>query len=178
MVPTVNIRNLYFHINSILPFSSKEKELSEKCDKQLIIFRVMAILQLVLIIMYIILPLLQLASNFDAYRDVKPFPYRMIFPYEANYGVVYSITYFATSLAGFSVVTTLIAEDSLFGFFLIYTCGQFKILHRKIQELRVQARQRIKFASSYEDYDRECCNILGSIIVRHNIIIELVNFNH
>lgn len=32
-------------------------------------------------------------------------------------------------------VTTLFSEDSLFGFFVAYVCGQFTILHGKIENV-------------------------------------------
>lgn len=65
----------------------------------------------------------------------KPFPYRMLFPYNANPKITYSMTYFLTSLAGFGVVTNLFSEDSLFAFFTTHTCGRFRLLHIEISGL-------------------------------------------
>lgn len=96
----------------------------------MVILRYVSMLQFVLIWLYILLPLLEL-SHLDE-SDEKPFPYRMLFPYDANTGIAYSMTYFLTSLAGFGVVTNLFSEDSLFGFFTTHTCGRFRYLHERL----------------------------------------------
>lgn len=97
------------------------------------VLRYVSLLQFVLIWMYILLPLLELSSLEDG--DEKPFPYNMLFPYDANSGLSYSVTYFFTSLAGFGVVTNLFSEDSIFGFFTTHTCGRFRLLHERIAKV-------------------------------------------
>lgn len=97
------------------------------------VLRYVSLLQFVLIWMYILLPLLELPGlNED---DEKPFPYNMLFPYDANHGLTYSVTYFLTSLAGFGVVTNLFSEDSLFGYFTTHTCARFRLLHARISSV-------------------------------------------
>lgn len=104
------------------------------------ILRYVSLLQFVLILMYILLPLLELYGL--AADAEKPYPYRMLFPYNANPPLAYSITYFLTSLAGFGVVTNLFSEDSLFGFFTTHTCGRFRLLHERIACLMRNAQER------------------------------------
>lgn len=94
------------------------------------VLRYVSLLQFVLIWMYILLPLLELSGLEEG--DPKPFPYNMLFPYDANSGLTYSMTYFLSSLAGFGVVTNLFSEDSLFGFFTTHTCARFRLLHERI----------------------------------------------
>lgn len=110
----------------------------------------MSLLQLTLICIYIILPILEFffdssATEADPYNvskgailydTVRPFPYPMLFPYNANHGLSYLFTYIYTSFSGFVVVTTMFSEDSLFCFFLTYTCGRIEVLHEEIRELK------------------------------------------
>lgn len=109
--------------------------------------RFMSLLQFLLICIYVILPLVLLATGPDVdtinvpkgaflYETVKPFPYPMLFPYNANHGISYLITYIYTSFSGFAVVTTLFSEDSLFCCFLTYACGRFELLHEEIRTLK------------------------------------------
>lgn len=102
--------------------------------------RYISLLQFVLILMYILLPLLELYGLEEG--GEKPYPYRMLFPYDANPPLAYSITYFLTSLAGFGVVTNLFSEDSLFGFFTTHTCGRFRLLHEHISSLIRNGQER------------------------------------
>lgn len=104
-----------------------------QCTNEMVILRYVSLLQFVLIWMYILLPLLELSGLNEG--DEKPFPYNMLFPYDANHGLTYSVTYFLTSLAGFGVVTNLFSEDSLFGFFTTHTCGRFRLLHERISNV-------------------------------------------
>lgn len=101
-----------------------------QCTREMGILRYVSSLQFVLIWLYILLPLLELSGLQEG--DEKPFPYNMLFPYDANSGIAYSMTYFLTSLAGFGVVTNLFSEDSIFGFFTTHTCGRFRSLHERI----------------------------------------------
>lgn len=132
----------------------------------------------VLICMYVLVPLIELFTNPDS--ETKPFPYKMLFPYDANNGIFYILTYVLTSLAGFGVVTTLFAEDSLFGFFVAYICGQFRLLHRDIDGLmrtaQLNALRKCKDgrASVEEDLHRECNLLLNKCIQKHNKIIAFV----
>lgn len=130
----------------------------------------------VLICMYVIVPLFELFTEPDSKN--KPFPYKMVFPYNANNGILYILTYIFTSLAGFGVVTTLFAEDSLFGFFVAYICGQFELLHRDIERLmktaQLTAIRNSKNSKQIQEYDvqRECNLLLRLVIQKHNVIIK------
>lgn len=129
----------------------------------MVVLRYISLLQFVLIWMYILLPLLELPNLEDG--GEKPYPYRMLFPYDANKTVAYSVTYFLTSyvnqnksffphflanysyvlysrLAGFGVVTNLFSEDSLFGFFTTHTCARFRLLHERISSLMRDSQER------------------------------------
>lgn len=133
-------------------FSREESsKIHLECEKRGRIMRMMSLLQFILICIYVILPLFDLffdsslpsaeeAANLVKgaflYDTVQPFPYPMLFPYNANYGISYFLTYVYTSFSGFVVVSTLFSEDSLFCFFLTYACGRFELLHREIQELK------------------------------------------
>lgn len=130
----------------------------------------------VLIWMYVLVPLVELFTNeADA---AKPFPYKMVFPYDANNGLLYASTYFFTSLAGFGVVTTLFAEDSLFGFFVAYICGQFRLLHSDIGAIMERAQKNAAHRSgsdvSEKDVQRECNLLLKKSIHHHNKIIRFL----
>lgn len=116
-----------------------EKEVARRCEKDVVIMKIISVMLFILIWMYVLLPLIELYNDLDSVN--RPFPYKMIFPYNANNGFAYGITYFLTSLAGFGVVTTLFAEDSLFGFFIAYTCGQFRLLFRDINNIIYDGQQ-------------------------------------
>lgn len=109
--------------------------------------RFMSLLQFALICIYVVLPLFELISAPSVnpeyihkgaflYDTVSPFPYPMLFPYNANVGFSYLFTYFYTSFSGFAVVTTLFSEDSLFCCFLTYACGRIELLHEEIRTLK------------------------------------------
>lgn len=149
----------------------------------MVVLRYVSLLQFILIWMYILLPLLELFTDVDAAN--KPFPYKMRFPYDANHGISYALTYFLTSLAGFGVVTTLFSEDSLFGFFIAHTCGQFRLLHQHIDGI-VRTGQ-LNAAKRYpghpanggtqrhrmqESIQREYRHALVRIIRHHNVLIR------
>lgn len=146
------------------------------------VLRYVSLLQFVLIWLYILLPLLELFTAADGTVD-KPFPYNMRFPYDANQTTAYALTYFLTSLAGFAVVTTLFAEDSLFGFFTTHTCGRLRLLHESIDGIMKYGQ--VKAVQQYPNLmdaeftpmrhavvQREYQLILIKIIRRHNIIIR------
>lgn len=154
---------------------------SKQCEQEMIVLRYISLLQFILIWMYILLPLLELATAADDAID-KPFPYNMKFPYNANQPTAYGLTYFLTSLAGFSVVTTLFSEDSLFGFFTTHTCGRLRLLHESIDSImktgQEQALQRYPKLMESEwstmralAVQREYQLILIKIIHNHNVII-------
>ncbi|EDV46924.1 uncharacterized protein Dere_GG17935 [Drosophila erecta] len=118
-----------------IPDSSKNSVAAE-CRRRMATFTIMTSLLSCLIIMYCVLPLVEIffGPAFDAQN--KPFPYKMIFPYDAQSSSIrYVLTYVFTSYAGICVVTTLFAEDTIFGFFITYTCGQFQLLHQRIAGL-------------------------------------------
>lgn len=133
----------------------------------------------VLIWMYVLLPLIELFSDLNSPN--KPFPYKMVFPYNANHGFVYGLTYFLTSLAGFGVVTTLFSEDSLFGFFIAYACGQFRLLHRDIgniirdgQQIAIEKNTNLLSGNLVQEslIQREYRLLLAKVIRQHNTIIR------
>lgn len=143
--------------------------------------KIISVMLFILIWMYVLLPLIELFSDLNSAN--KPFPYKMVFPYNANYGFAYGITYFLTSLAGFGVVTTLFAEDSLFGFFIAYTCGQFRLLYRDInaiiqcgQKNALEKNDRLLNGNSIREahIQREYRLLLARVIRQHNIIIRYV----
>lgn len=145
----------------------------------MVVLRYISLLQFVLIWMYILLPLLEL-YNIEAGVE-KPFPYRMLFPYDANKTISYSVTYFLTSLAGFGVVTNLFSEDSLFAFFTTHTCGRFRLLHDHISNLMRNGQEHaITKYKNLTDWSavrpaivqREYRNHLIRFIHDHNILIR------
>lgn len=130
-----------------------------------------------LICMYVTLPLFELFADLNS--EEKPFPYKMKFPYDANNGIKYPITYFLTSLAGFGVVTTLFSEDSLICYFITYACGQFQLIHFKIDEIMVTGQkntiQRNKIFIADEEKEalqKEYCKLLMEVIRHQNVIIR------
>lgn len=141
--------------------------------------KIISAMLFVLIWMYVLLPLVELFSDLDSAN--KPFPYKMVFPYNANYGFAYGITYFLTSLAGFGVVTTLFAEDSLFGFFIAYTCGRFRLLYRDIssiihggQQIAIEKNRHFLTGNRGQEQliQKEYRSLLVKVIKSHNVIIR------
>ncbi|XP_037932098.1 odorant receptor 13a [Teleopsis dalmanni] len=129
-------------VQDIWILKDSHPEIEKECQKNMNTFRIMTVLLSCLILMYCFLPLVELFTmGLDA--DEKPFPYKMLFPYDAHHGWRYVLTYIFTSYAGICVVTTLFAEDSIFGFFVTYTCGQFRILHKNIDTIVLDARKYI-----------------------------------
>lgn len=127
--------------------------------------------------MYVTLPLFELFADLDSVE--KPFPYKMIFPYDANNGIKYPLTYILTSLAGFGVVTTLFSEDSLICYFITYACGQFKLIHLKIDEIMVTGRKitirknkNLIAMKGEKGVQEEYCKLLTEVIRHQNVIIR------
>lgn len=153
--------------------------MAEKCELDTLILKLVSGMLFVLIWMYVLVPLVELFTNEAG--AAKPFPYKMVFPYDANNGLLYACTYFFTSLAGFGVVTTLFAEDSLFGFFVAYVCGQFKLLHSDIDGLMLKAQSNAAGKTGTDvrekDVQRECNLLLKKCIHHHNTIIRFVIIN-
>lgn len=173
------LRNFYsFFVSKTFSFYRDTNNIvAIKCERDTVLLKIVSAMLFVLICMYVILPLFELINVTDS--QSKPFPYKMIFPYDAYNTFTYVITYFLTSLAGFGVVTTLFSEDSLFGFFVAYTCGQFTILHNKIDNIIDQGninstKKAIKLAAQY---DRQVTSKLQlkQIIDHHNKIIKYNN---
>lgn len=126
-----------------------------------------------LIIMYCALPLIELSLNFGLDSKEKPFPYKMIFPYDPDSSWMrYALTYIFTSYAGICVVTTLFAEDSLFGFFITYTCGQFRVLHKNINKLFTEEKVYAGDNEICAYTQRMQLKRLKRIIDKHNRIIR------
>lgn len=144
---------------------TKHAEISAACDNDNRIFKLVSGLMFVLICMYVLVPLIELFTISET--DEKPFPYKMVFPYDANSGIVYAMTYLFTSVAGFGVVATLFSEDSLFGFYVSHVCGQFKLLHVKIADMTHSIQMQNIQGRKKSDMHRT----LKGIIVEHNIII-------
>lgn len=151
----------------------------------MILLSIISALQFVLIWMYILLPLLELYN--DKNPESKPFPYKMIFPYDADHSWQYGVTYFLTSLAGFGVVTTLFSEDSIFAFFTTYACGQFYLLHKRIDDIMIDGQSAIidKYLKNADNsvHRREKIliqykyrQIFVDIVRDHNVLIEYVLF--
>lgn len=162
-------------VNRFSSFRSTNNTVAIKCEKDTVLLKMISAMLFVLICMYVILPLFELINVTDS--NSKPFPYKMIFPYDAYSTFTYVVTYFLTSLAGFGVVTTLFSEDSLFGFFVAYTCGQFTILHKKIdgiidrEKVISSKKPARKTVAQYDKQVRSTIQ-LKQIIVHHNQIIK------
>ncbi|EDX18048.1 GD17258 [Drosophila simulans] len=83
-----------------IPDSSKNNVAAE-CRRRMVTFSIMTSLLSCLIIMYCVLPLVEIffGPAYDAQN--KPFPYKMIFPYDAQSSWIrYVMTYIFTSLRG------------------------------------------------------------------------------
>ncbi|XP_037726966.1 odorant receptor 13a isoform X1 [Drosophila subpulchrella] len=125
----------HFSYEIWIPDSSKNN-VAEECRKRMITFSIMTALLSCLIIMYCVLPLVELFFGPEIDQEEKPFPYKMVFPYNPYHNwISYALTYMFTSYAGICVVTTLFAEDTILGFFITYTCGQFRLLHERIDKI-------------------------------------------
>ncbi|XP_018784751.1 PREDICTED: odorant receptor 13a [Bactrocera latifrons] len=161
--------------------SSSHPTVERACARNMRVFQVISVLQSSLITMYCILPLVELymlTVNMepDALDTVpKPFPYKMLFPYDANHGWRYALTYLFTAWAGVCVVTTLFAEDSLFGFFVSYTCGQFRILHTQIDNIIPDSYAATRAGRGTEPvFQRECIRRLDKIANKHCVLFNFV----
>lgn len=132
----------------------------------------MTVLLSCLIAMYCVLPLVILFFDVGLDAEEKPFPYKMLFPYNAHRGWRYVATYIFTSFAGICVVTTLFAEDSIFGFFITYTCGKFQILHERIDNLVIDAYQVVRSRQDEAEIQRVYIRLLNRIAYDHNKLIE------
>lgn len=147
--------------------SSSKNNVAAECRRRMVTFSIMTSLLACLIIMYCVLPLVEIffGPAFDAQN--KPFPYKMIFPYDAQSSWIrYVMTYIFTSYAGICVVTTLFAEDTILGFFITYTCGQFHLLHQRIAGLFTGSNAELAESIQLERLKR--------IVEKHNNIIRLV----
>lgn len=154
--------------------------MAKKCEKDTVLLKIISAMLFSLICMYVILPLFELIHVTDS--GSKPFPYKMLFPYDAYSTFPYIVTYFLTSLAGFGVVTTLFSEDSLFGFFVAYTCGQFTMLHEEIDGVidRVDAKSKNNVIDLYTSvHERQAGRQLRlkQIIDHHNTITKYGNIH-
>lgn len=155
--------------------------------------RLISLLQFNLICIYVILPLFELATSPSVdgaaaakgvflYETVKPFPYPMLFPYNANHGLAYFLTYLFTSFSGFAVVTTLFSEDSLFCCFLTYSCGRLQLLHEEIRQLRrhKDLRRVVEMHNQIIDFCRKLERFFSPILLVNfmisSFLICLVGF--
>ncbi|XP_061395677.1 odorant receptor 13a [Musca vetustissima] len=142
------------------------------CSRNMRTFRIMTVLLSCLISMYCVLPLVVLFFDVGLDADEKPFPYKMLFPYDAHHGWRYVVTYIFTSYAGICVVTTLFAEDSIFGFFVTYTCGKFQILHERIDNLVLDAYERVRNKEDTMEIQDTYVRLLNRMAYDHNKLIE------
>lgn len=93
----------------------------------------------------------------------------MQFPYDPySSGIRYFFTYIFTAYAGICVITTLFAEDSILGFFITYTCGQFRILHERIDNLMMTTKKTISLKTLQY---KQMQNLQG-IVEQHNKLIR------
>lgn len=171
--------NLIFLFLLISSFRETDKSTFERCETEMVPVKCIAVLQFVLIWMYVLGPLYELFMAPDAHN--KPFPYRMKFPYDANHGLKYVFTYTLTSVAGMGVVYTLLSEDTLFAFFMTYTCGQFRLLHKSIDNIICKGQELANKRYPDDDKDslvhnariqREYRELLIKIIKHHNVVIQ------
>ncbi|XP_026843260.1 odorant receptor 13a [Drosophila persimilis] len=137
-----------------------------ECHKRMFTFTIMTGLLSCLICMYCALPLVEIFFRTGVDAVEKPFPYKMLFPYDPySSWMRYVFTYMFTSYAGICVVTTLFAEDSIFGFFITYTCGQFRLLHERVDNVLTAAKERA-------DEQHLQLQRLHNIVQQHNKIIR------
>ncbi|KAH8421372.1 hypothetical protein KR009_003285 [Drosophila setifemur] len=137
---------------------------ASECRRRMVTYSIMTALLSCLIIMYCAMPLVELLLSLGLDAAEKPFPYKMVFPYDPySSWLTYVLTYMFTSYAGICVVTTLFAEDSLFGFFITYTCGQFQLLHESIDNLFMVGNVKEQHLQQRR---------LKSIVQKHNNIIR------
>ncbi|KAH8237646.1 hypothetical protein KR038_004365 [Drosophila bunnanda] len=152
---------------------SLNNPIEAECRKRMNTFYIMTGLLSCLIIMYCVLPLIELFFTFGLDSYEKPFPYKMVFPYDPySSWTRYVLTYIFTSYAGICVVTTLFAEDSIFGFFITYTCGQFRLLHENINKLFTEVKVNPRGGDIWDFTQRVQLNRLKRIIDKHNKIIR------
>ncbi|XP_017050733.1 odorant receptor 13a isoform X2 [Drosophila ficusphila] len=136
----------------------------------MVTFSIMTGLLACLIIMYCVMPLIEIFFLLGWNSEDKPFPYKMVFPYNPNKnGISYVLTYMFTSYAGICVVTTLFAEDTILGFFITHTCGQFRLLHERIDKLFTKVNNSVELS---EDVQRMR---LKSVVEKHNNIIRFAH---
>ncbi|XP_068154712.1 LOW QUALITY PROTEIN: odorant receptor 13a [Drosophila tropicalis] len=146
--------------------------ISRDCRKRMTTFSIMTGLLSCLILMYCVLPLVELFLIVGLEAEEKPFPYKMQFPFNpyANW-IKYILTYVFTSYAGICVVTTLFAEDSIFGFFVTYTCGQFRLLHERIDQLMTTSDLKCQQGYAKDDHHHWQIQELQQIAKQHNRLI-------
>ncbi|KAH8368802.1 hypothetical protein KR084_007442 [Drosophila pseudotakahashii] len=155
----------HFSYEIWIPDSSKSN-IAAECRRRMITFSIMTALLSCLIIMYCVLPLVEIFFGPELEPQDKPFPYKMVFPYNPHGSwISYALTYMFTSYAGICVVTTLFAEDTIFGFFITYTCGQFQLLHERINKL-------FKGIPNTELAENLHLERLKRIVEKHNNIIR------
>lgn len=130
------------------------------------IFRAMAILNISLISTYCVLPLIEIfiLGMFTGEDDEKPFPYKMIFPYSTKSSLSYGLTYLGSCIAGFTVVCVFFAGDALFGFYVVFTCGQFRILHEEIGNIFNSGNRRGKLNAAARKHQKliQFCHLLDN----------------
>ncbi|XP_030378893.1 odorant receptor 13a [Scaptodrosophila lebanonensis] len=144
-------------------------QIAGECRKHMNTFRIMTALLACLILMYCVLPLVELFLILGLDASEKPFPYKMQFFYDPYKSWLhYVLTYFFTSYAGICVVTTLFAEDSILGFFITYTCGQFRLLHERIDGLIAASNLR----GNPDEVQRKYVLRLQSIARQHERLLS------
>uniref|UniRef100_A0A1B0FMI2 Odorant receptor n=1 Tax=Glossina morsitans morsitans TaxID=37546 RepID=A0A1B0FMI2_GLOMM len=162
-------------VNNIWINREHHPQVAHECENRMSTFRIMTILLSCLIAMYCLLPLIILFVDVGWNAPEKPFPYKMLFPYDAHNGWRYAFTYVFTSYAGICVVTTLFAEDSIFGFFITYTCGKFRILHQRIDNIISDSIEVTSTRQNDNNVQRIFEKKLNEIAYDHNKLIEFSN---
>ncbi|XP_055383205.1 odorant receptor 13a [Condylostylus longicornis] len=157
--------------------TGKHKKIERHIEHNMIIFRGQSVLMILLISLYCTMPIVELLF-LNSELDEKPFPYKMIFFYDAQKPIYrYVLTYIFTAMAGVAVVTTLFAEDSLFGYFVNHCCGQFQILGEEVAKVMPRGYENSlkKYGSNgltealvQREYNYE----LHKIAKRHSTLIE------
>ncbi|XP_034129522.1 odorant receptor 13a [Drosophila guanche] len=144
--------------------------INAECHRRMFTFSIMTGLLSCLICMYCVLPLVELFFRTGVDAVEKPFPYKMLFPFVPySSWMRYVLIYMFTSYAGICVVTTLFAEDSLFGFFITYTCGQFRLLHERVDNVWTAAQERSEINANEQHLQLQR---LHKIVQQHNKIIR------
>ncbi|KAM7361042.1 odorant receptor 13a-like [Cochliomyia hominivorax] len=108
----------------------------QRCNRVLRPVFVYFILMINVLALYSAIPIyVFFTTNQTMESKDKGMPYSMIFPYDAQTGWKYFVTYVAAIFAGYVVISHFYALDAVLIMFVSYLCGQFQILHGDIVRL-------------------------------------------